>query len=148
MRTLIFSAFFLFYVMPAQVVAQICYPPGSMVIGGVHFSCNAATTCIDPRIGDIGRASPGVGIWLHPMLNNYPVGVIGFVFAHECAHYIGILDEQQADGWAITIGRDQGWIDQYILQQICQSFYFSPGDWTHFPGPLRCQNMMVAFNSQ
>lgn len=118
-----------------------------MIIGGFPFSCSAAATCIDPTIGDIGRAAPGVGIWLHPMLNNYPVGVIGFVFAHECAHYIGVTDEQQADSWAIGVGRDQGWINEGILQQICQSLYFSPGDWTHFPGPMRCQNMINVFRN-
>lgn len=130
---------------PANVGAQQCYPPGTFSIAGYPFSCRGAVTCIDPRIGDIGRAAPGQGILLNPILNNYPAGVIGFVFAHECAHYLGTTDEQAADRWAIRIGRQQGWINPETVNQICQSVYFTSGDWTHFPGPLRCQNMIDAF---
>jgi hypothetical protein len=135
----------LFILSTGSALSQQCFPPGYFSISGYPFNCGAATTCIDPSIGDIGRAFPGQGIWLHPMLNNYPPGVIGFVFAHECAHFLGNMDEQAADAWAIRIGRDQGWIDEGTVQQICQSVFFSPGDWTHFPGPVRCQLMIEAF---
>ena len=134
------------FVSANSALAQRCYPPGTLRIAGMPFNCGAATTCVDARIGDLGRAAPGQGIWLHPALNSYPPGVIGFLFAHECAHFLGIMDEQEADRWAIRIGRDQGWINLLTVQQICQAFYFSPGDWTHFPGPLRCANMVDTFN--
>lgn len=127
-------------------LAQQCFPPGNFHIAGYPFSCGQATTCIDPNIGDMGRAAPGQAIWLHPTLKSYPVGVIGFVFAHECAHFQGNMNEQMADAWAIKIGRDQGWINSHTLWQICQSVYFSSGDWTHFPGPARCQLMIHAFS--
>jgi hypothetical protein len=130
-----------------EVQAQQCFAPGSFSIAGYPFSCGRAPTCIDANIGDIGRAAPGQAIWLHPALNNYPAGVIAFVFTHECAHFLGQMNEQAADAWAIKIGRNQGWINAQTVQQICQSVYFSPGDWTHFPGPARCQLMMQAFGS-
>lgn len=57
------------------------------------------------------------------------------------------MNEQAADAWAIKIGRNQGWINPQTVQQICQSVYFSSGDWTHFPGPARCQLMIQAFNT-
>lgn len=145
-RILIYLAVFAFFVIPTSAIAQQCYPPGTFSIAGYQFSCQAATTCIDAGIGDMGRAAPGQGIWLHPMLNAYPAGVIGFVFTHECAHFLGDMNEQSADIWAIKVGRDQGWINPFTINQICQSLYFNPGDWTHFPGPLRCQNMINAFN--
>jgi len=130
-----------------NVNAQQCYSPGTFHIAGIPFICSSATTCIDARIGDLGMASPNRGIWLHPRLNSYPRGVIAFVFLHECAHFLGIHDEQQADAWAIKQGRDQGWITPRLVRQICESVYFSPGSWTHFPGPLRCRNMFHAFNT-
>ena len=132
---------------PSSANAQQCFSHGQFRIGGHPFICSGATTCIDPRLNDLGKAFPGQGIYLHPALNAYPIGVIAFVFAHECAHFRGILDEQLADRWAIKVGRDQGWINPQTVTQICQSFYFSPGDWTHFPGPLRCQNMIHAFST-
>jgi hypothetical protein len=131
----------------ASAHAQQCFPPGTFNIAGYPFNCGAATTCIDNRIGDIGRAAPGQGILLHPILNSYPHGVIGFIFAHECAHFLGITDEQAADAWAIKTGRNQRWINQFTVRQICQSVYFSPGDWTHAPGPVRCQLMLHAFGT-
>ncbi len=132
----------------SQCAPPYCYPPGTLRISGYPFTCRNAPTIIDPRIGDIARAAPGQAIWMHPMVNNFPPGVIGFVFAHECAHFIGIRDEQQADRWAIKIGRNQGWIVPSTVNQICQSVYFSSGDWTHFPGPLRCANMVNAFSTR
>ena len=145
-RIIIYLAFFTASVIPATVISQQCYPPGTFSIAGYPFTCQGATTCIDPSIGEMGRAAPGQGMYLHPMLNAYPAGVIGFVFAHECAHFLGDMNEQSADVWAIRVGRNQGWINQFTINQICQSVYFSPGDWTHFPGPMRCQNMINAFN--
>lgn len=144
-RIIILLAALLYPLSEAQ--AQQCFPQGTFHIAGYPFSCGPATTCIDPNIGDLGRAVPGQAIWLNPMLNNYPVGVIGFVFAHECAHFLGNMNEQAADAWAIKIGRNQGWINPQTVQQICQSVYFSSGDWTHFPGPARCQLMIQAFNT-
>lgn len=146
-RYLLWLAIVFILVNPTKVSAQECYPPGTFTIAGYLFTCGNAVTCIDPRIGDIGKAAPGQGIFLHPMLNNYPPGIIGFVFAHECAHYRGDMDEQRADRWAIKLGRRQGWITPYTVRQICQSVYFTPGDWSHFPGPLRCQNMINAFTN-
>lgn len=93
----------------------------------------------------MGKAAPGQGIFLHPALNSYPPGVIAFIFAHECAHFRGTMDEQAADIWAMRLGRRQGWINPQTVNDICASVYFSPGDWTHFPGPWRCQNMINAF---
>lgn len=127
--------------------AQQCYPPGTFSIAGYPFVCGPAVTCVDPSIGDMGRAGPGQGIWLHPMLNNYPPGVIGFVFAHECAHFQGIMNDSAADAAAIKLGRNQGWITPQTVQQICQSVYFTPGDWSHFPGPMRCQQMINSFTT-
>lgn len=142
-RIIILFAVFLHSLSGAQT--QQCFPPGAFYIAGYPFNCGQATTCINPNIGDMGRAEPGQAIWLNPILNSYPVGVIGFVFAHECAHFQGIMNEQAADAWAIKIGRSQLWINPQTVQQICQSVYFSNGDWTHFPGPARCQLMIQAF---
>lgn len=133
---------------PAPAAAQpSCYPPGAFRIAGAPFNCFSATTCIDSALNDLGRAAPGQGIILNSSLNYYPPGVIAFVFGHECMHFTGIMSEQAADCQAVKIGRNQGFINQFVLQQICQSVYFSPGDWTHFPGPARCQNMIACFNS-
>ena len=139
------STIIVMFVVPNSTFAQ-SYPPGTFSIAGVPFNCMNATTHITPGLGDLGRAVPGQGIWLNPILNSYPVGVIGFIFAHECAHFLGIMNEQEADSWAIQVGRNQDWINPGTVNEICQSVYFLPGTWTHFPGPLRCANMIDAFN--
>jgi len=128
----------------AQVIT---YPPGTFFIGGYPFGCSNATVSVVSNLGDLGKAAPGQFLALDASLTNYPVEVIGFVFAHECAHYLGQMNEDAADAMAIQMGKQQGWISLFGLQQICQSVYFSPGSWAHFPGPLRCQRLIQFYSS-
>jgi hypothetical protein len=123
------------------------YLPGTFYIGGYPFSCGNAVVSVVYNLGDMGKAAPGQFLALDASLTSYPVQVIGFVFAHECAHFMGQMDEDAADGIALQMGKQQGWISPLGLQQICQSVLMSPGDWTHFPGPYRCQRMLQYYNS-
>lgn len=122
------------------------YPPGMYSIDGFKVSCGHAFTTVTPDIPDIASAMPGQ-ILLHPRLDNYPTGVKLFVYAHECAHQFLGPNEVAADAWAIKLGRNQGWINLQVLNQICQAVFFWPGDWTHFPGPQRCQMMIHAYQT-
>ena len=124
--------------------AQQVFPPGTFSIDGFPVNCGNTITIITPQLPDIAVAQPG-RILLHPMLRNYPTGVKLFVYAHECAHQFVGANEPAADAWAIKLGRNQGWINLHIINQICQAVWFSPGDWTHFPGPQRCQMMISAY---
>lgn len=146
MRNLTAALLLLCTTFPSITQAQI-YPPRTFSIGGYPFACGNAFTFVTPMINDLGKAAPGRAIWLHPMLNNHPVGVIAFVFTHECAHFMGQMNEQAADVQAIQLGKRQGWLTRRVLQQICRSVYMSPGDWTHFPGPARCRLMFQAWSS-
>ena len=124
--------------------AQQVFPPGTFVIDGFPVNCGNTVTIVTPHLPDIAVAQPGK-ILLHPMLWSYPTGVKLFIYAHECAHQFVGANEPAADAWAIKLGRSQGWINLDVIHQICQSFWFSPGDWTHFPGPQRCQMMLNAY---
>jgi hypothetical protein len=132
---------------PPATAQVMWYPPGTFFIAGYSFVCGNATVQVVNGLGDMGKAAPGQFLALDASLNNYPAQVIGFVFAHECAHYMGQMNEDAADGIALQMGKQQGWISPYGLQQICQSVLFTPGDWTHFPGPVRCQRMIQYYNS-
>lgn len=120
------------------------FPPGTFAIDGFSVNCGNAVTIVTPNLPDIAFAQPG-RILLHPMLGNFPTGVKLFVYAHECAHQFVGANEVAADAWAIKLGRNQGWINLQVLNQICQALWFTPGSWTHFPGPQRCQLMFQAF---
>ena len=113
---------------------QQVFPPGTFFLDGFPVNCGNTVTIVTPQLPDIAMAQPG-RILLHPVLWNYPTGVKLFVYAHECAHQFVGANEPAADAWAIKLGRHQGWINPHILNQICQSVWFSLGDWTHFPGP-------------
>ncbi|OYX46154.1 MAG: hypothetical protein B7Y90_16810 [Alphaproteobacteria bacterium 32-64-14] len=140
-------AFGLAVTTPPASAQVMNYPPGQFFIGGYPFTCGNATVSVVNGLGDLGKASPGQLLALDASLNNYPVEVIGFVFAHECAHFMGQMNEDSADAMAIQMGKQQGWISPYGLQQICASVYFSAGSWTHFPGPMRCQRLMQFYSS-
>lgn len=129
-----------------SIIRAQSFPPGSFLLDGYPAGCGQAWTIVTPNIADVAYALPGQ-ILLHPMLvfGGAPTGVKHFVYAHECAHQFVGSNEPEADAWAIRLGRDQGWIDPFVLDQICQSVWFAPGDWTHFPGPLRCKIMVDVF---
>ena len=132
--------------LPVPGMAQQLVPPGQLLIGGQPFSCHAIPTVLHPGGHDIAWVTPGLINLNWPMFAQMPPAVQAFVYAHECAHHLHGPDENVADCWAVQIGRDQGFIDPWALQQICQSVWLSPGDWTHFPGPARCANMTVCFS--
>jgi hypothetical protein len=144
-RPLILLAAAIFGLGAAPARAQD-FPPGTFLLDGYPAMCGQAWTTVTPSIPDVAYALPGQ-ILLHPALvfGGAPTGVKHFVYAHECAHQLVGPNEAAADAWAIRIGRGQGWIDAVVLDQICQSLWFSPGDWTHFPGPLRCGMMAEVF---
>ena len=126
--------------------AQQLVPPGMFTIGGKPFQCGGIPTLLFPGGGDIATATPGFINLNWPMFSSKPLAVQAYVYAHECAHHLG-ADENAADCWAVKIGRNQGFLDVASIHQICQAVWFSPGDWTHFPGHARCQNMIACFSS-
>lgn len=133
----IFSAF-------GSSAQQQC-SPGSAFIGGIPMGCSAMI-CVAPGLNDIARGGSGY-IFLNPTLFYYPAPVQQFVFAHECAHVQGIVDEQMADCQAICWGKQIGAITPSVLLSLCQSVWLTPGDWTHFPGPQRCSVMNACYQS-
>jgi hypothetical protein len=70
-----------------------------------------------------------------------------WTYAHECGHHLYGSDENTADAFATKLGRDQGWLSPWDINQICQGLWLSPGDWTHLPGPARCQMIIYYYNT-
>jgi hypothetical protein len=138
------SAALAFWFLSTPGVAQQC-SQGVMVVGGRPMSC-PATICWAPGLDDVARGGPGQML-LHPRFTELPASVQQFVFAHECAHVQGIMNEQAADCQAICWSKQVGALTPVVLQQICESVLLSPGDWTHFPGPARCSVMGACYRS-
>jgi hypothetical protein len=126
------------------VSAQQC-SQGVAIIGGRPMSC-PAIICLAPGLDDVARGGSGQ-VFLNPTLFSLPDPVQQFVFAHECAHAQGIMNEQAADCQAICWGKQLGAITPLMLQQLCQAVWLTPGDWTHFPGPARCSMMSACYQS-
>jgi len=129
-----------------QANAQV-FPPGTFSIDGIPVNCGGASTVLTQGLGDVAKAIPGRILIDIDAFQTLPTGVKLFVYAHECGHQIYGPNENTADCFAVKLGRNQGVIDYNVLQSICQSVYFSPGDWTHMPGPLRCQQMLACFTT-
>lgn len=115
------------------------------VIAGVPLVCGGATSYV-AMIPDIAMAQPGT-LLFRPDFFNLPPYMQWFVYAHECAHQVVGSNEQAADCFAVKLGRNQGFFPPQAIQQICAFTFPSPGDWTHFPGPLRCQQMQICYNT-
>ena len=94
-------------------------------------------------------------IYMNPgVLQQQPVEMQLFWYAHECAHhalghlaYPNLMNEAAADCWAVRVGRSQGWFPPYAFQYLVQVLGNSPGSlWGHLPGPARIQNMAQCYN--
>jgi hypothetical protein len=146
-----------------SLISPISY--SQTIIAGYPVSCNdingyAVHTIPDPSLNDVGKAIIYNGyptIILNPnILNNLPPNIQLFWYAHECAHHVlghslgnyNITSESQADCWAIKLGRQQGWINQNVLQVMIPYFRNNPGSASgHLPGPQRLQNFFGCYNS-
>jgi hypothetical protein len=122
-------------------------PPGQFSLGGIPVNCGPIWTDIEMGVGDAARAVPGAIIIDAQFLQQAPLPVQLFVYAHECGHHNIGMDEAGADCWAVKVGRQQGWFDQVMMQYLVQTFQWNPGDWTHAPGPVRLQNIWSCYVS-
>lgn len=113
------------------------------IIAGVPMSCGGAMSYV-ADIPDLGMAFPGA-LYFSPILFNMPPYMQWFGYAHECAHQFVGLDENAADCMAVQVGKQQGFMDQIGISQVCSFVYPSAGNWSHAPGPLRCQHMIACF---
>lgn len=136
---LFLAANFTFCALPIQ--AQQYVPPDGMIIGGRPFQCAGVPTYLFPQLGDLGIATPqGIALNWGLFSQLLPVAQ-AFVYGHECAHDLFGASETQADCWSAAIGKQQVYIQEYDLDAICAPTWWSPGDWTHAPGPVRCANI-------
>jgi hypothetical protein len=126
-------------------------PPGQFAIAGTPVACGPAPTGLtDNSLGDLAKTNSN-GIYINwAMFQQMPVPVQLFTYAHECGHINQILnglpiDEDQADLFAIQLGKSQNFWDINSIQTVCQFLWSSAGDWTHKPGPVRCTNMLNTF---
>ena len=136
-----------------QASGQQSFAPGTAMVGGLQANCGNVWTTFVPSLGDWGRAVPGneitpPQILIDPFIvGQLPWPVQRFIYAHECAHHIIGPDENAADCWAARMGNRQRWFSPSDMRFLIQSFQWSPGDWTHAPGPVRLQNIWSCYSS-
>jgi hypothetical protein len=79
-----------------------------------------------------------------------------FFYAHECAHHalahairnIPFEREQEADCWAVRALVARGVLNpDGDVAAVQRDLSFSPGDWTHVPGPRRAFNLRACLAS-
>lgn len=79
-----------------------------------------------------------------------------FFYAHECAHHaLGHMfngnpmsAEQEADCWGIRTLYQRGLLNDRDVTIVQRDLSFSPGDWTHLPGPPRAFNLRRCLASE
>ena len=126
-------------------------------VGGRPMQCTASNgqpvaVVSDHLLNDVGAARNFNGqmvIFMNPhVLLNLPNENQLFWYAHECAHVnIPTANEDLADCAAVKLGRRQGWLTPGGMQSLCAYFQGNLGDWTHSPGPIRCQKMVACYQA-
>ncbi len=120
----------------------------SMNLGGRRITCSRGKVIVDNKMSAIGLASPARRkMWLNMRrLNRYPRAFRQFVFLHECAHMY-VLNETEADCWAIRRGVYRGLFTRASIKQICKALWRTPAGFYHLAGPDRCVEMMKCFDT-
>lgn len=120
---------------------------GAITMAGRALKCGAVRNVLDPRLPNLGIASPGLLVMNPRLLSRQPQTVRLFVFYHECGHHHIGGNELKADCWAVGEGVREGWLDQKGLTQVCASFNDAPPTPTHPSGRQRCGNLDRCFAS-
>lgn len=129
----------------AQVSYEGCALFGTPVASVADASVpDIAMARLDPAYGPLIIYNPYV------VASSLPATRV-FFYYHECAHHVlghtlgyalPLTMEQQADCWAIRELVARGIFGNQEIQQVqWQLANFSPGDWTHLPGPQRAINL-------
>lgn len=125
--------------------AQQVFPPGTFAIDGFPVSCGGYPTVLAPQLQDAGFFD-GRALILNPIaIGRLPTPLKLYIYAHECAHGLGIMNEAEADCWAIRTGRDQSWFSPQAFNYLMMFFQNNPGSSRHPPGPARVRNMMACY---
>lgn len=123
------------------VAGPAFYPPGNFAIDGMPVNCGNYPTILNPRLPDSGMFN-GQSIMLNPVaLSQMPTSLKLYVYAHECAHGMGFLNESDADCVAIKTGRNQGWFPPQQFNYLVIMFQNNPGSLRHPPGLMRVRHM-------
>jgi hypothetical protein len=123
--------------------------------GCVDFRGFPVASILNPAVPDVATAgwapngAPVIQYNPHVLARLSPPTRV-FFYAHECAHHVlghGIRNipfqqEQEADCWAIRTLVARGALRHGSdVEAVQRDLSFSPGDWTHVPGPRRAFNL-------
>jgi len=148
MRPIILGFFLVGVLLPGVAGAQVTFdgcadfrglPVASVLNGGLG---DVAMASWAPNGAPVIQYNPNVLVRLSPQTRT-------FFYAHECAHHalahgirnIPFSQEQEADCWAIQTLVGRGALSLRDVQAVQNDLSFSPGDWTHVPGPRRAFNL-------
>lgn len=141
-------------------------PAEAQFPGCVDSLGNSVGSFSDPTINDIAFATIRMGhpvILFNPMLmNRSSPAMQRFIYMHECGHHalgqivalastgasrVSAVGEQEADCYAARQLLLLGALSRQDLAQVQSELAaFGPGDWTHFPGPVRAFNLIACLN--
>lgn len=122
-------------------------PAGKLTIEGKRLTCEHSPTAIDPGFDDFAGAYPGFLILNLEKMRPLPKAVQWWIFAHVCVLALRGPDSDRADCVAVQRGRQEGWLSQRGMDQICKYIGPAKGTDKHSPGPARCQRMRSCYDS-
>lgn len=133
----------------APAHAQVIPAPNPLLLDGKLAQCGAFPIFLAPTLDDVGYAIVdiyGPRILLNPnRMTPLSTALKLFIFAHECGHLVTGGTEDDADCWAIQIGKQQGWFTLANWPALIDSLGNSPGDFSHRPGPQRLARIAACF---
>jgi hypothetical protein len=120
-------------------------PVGDLIYDGHSFQCARFPTVLTAGLTDYGAAFFGFVLLNPARFEALPLTLKRYAYAHECGHqYVG-YDEGEADCFGIRRGKQEGWLDEAAMDEICAFISRSKGDAVHALGVRRCEMMRRCF---
>jgi hypothetical protein len=130
------------------------------VFGGAPVPTIASTAINDVAVASVANGRPV--ILFNPVaIASFSRAMRNFVYMHECGHHaLGhivratfgmvrpLVDEQEADCWAIRTMMQRGMLSSSDLNSVQETFWqHFRGDWMHLPGPQRAINLRTCLGA-
>lgn len=116
-------------------------PAGQLRLDGKTANCGQRPTVLDSGLSDFSASYPG-----YLVLNPQRLGVVSlpvklWIHAQSCGYQFRGPESSKADCFAVERGRQQGWLNEAGMHEVCSFITPTSAKPGYAAGPERCKLM-------
>jgi hypothetical protein len=120
-------------------------PAGQLRLDGKPAICGQRPTVLDSGLSDFSASFPGYLVLNPRRLASLSLPVQMWIHAQSCGYQFRGPDGSKADCFAVERGREQGWLTDAGMDNVCAFIAPTSASAAHAAGPERCKVMRGCF---